>query len=187
MVLVVLAGWSAACGPRATPSVEAEEAAVYAAAIETYLGRRPAQLVLQEETALFIGGDTAETLGYLTAKLPGLEADTLDSLQARNDRAYAVPLSTARAWPFPCVLLTAAEMHSFFEPSAGGWDAFYARYPESQGIMELSRVGFNAEMTQALVYVGNQSHWLAGAGFYYLLAKEGGTWKVVGQVMVWIS
>ncbi len=46
------------------------------------------------------------------------------------------------------------------------------RYPNSQGTMTLSRVGFNRNIKQALVYVGNQEGFLAGAGYYVLLVKK---------------
>jgi hypothetical protein len=42
-------------------------------------------------------------------------------------------------------------------------------------------------MDQALVYAGNQSHWLAGAGYFYLLSKKDGVWVIQADTMVWIS
>lgn len=53
--------------------------------------------------------------------------------------------------------------------------------------MTLSRVGFNSDRTRALVYVGNQSHWLTGAGFYLVLVKTKGGWSVEHEFMSWIS
>ena len=53
--------------------------------------------------------------------------------------------------------------------SNGGWDDFYRKYPGSQGIIEISHVGFNSSQTQALACVGIQSHWRNGHGFYFLL------------------
>jgi len=48
-------------------------------------------------------------------------------------------------------------------------------------------VGFNNNLDMALVYVGNQSGGLAGAGYYFLMAKENNTWKVIREDMAWIS
>ena len=185
LLLVSCGGTVAVPTPAPTPDTAAEEVAVYAAAIEVYLGGMPDPLVLADQTALDISRDVTETLDYVTQQLTGTAPETLANFQTRNDRAR--PLSPDMALPFQYVLLTDNEQQAFFQPNAGGWDAFYQRYPNAQGIMRLSRVGFNADMTQALVYVGNQSHYLAGAGVYYLLAKEDGTWRVVGEVMVWIS
>ena len=185
LLLVSCGGTVAVPTPAPTPDIAPEEAAVYAAAIQAYLGGAPDPLVLADQTALDISRDVTETLDYVTQKLTGTDPATLANFQARNDRAQ--PLSPDLALPFRYVLLTDTEQQSFFQPDAGGWDAFYQRYPKAQGIMRLSRVGFNADMTQALVYVGNQSHYLAGAGYYFLLAKKGGTWRVVDKVMTWIS
>jgi hypothetical protein len=192
LLLLVAALLLAACGgtvapptPAPTPDIAAEEAAVYAAAIQVYLGGVPDPLVLADQTAMDIGQDITATLDYVTQQLTGTTPATLANFRARNDRPQ--PLPPDMGLPFRYVLLTATEQQSYFQPNAGGWDAFYQRYPNAQGIMSLSRVGFNAAMDQALVYVGNQSNYLAGAGVYYLLAKEDGTWQVVGEVMVWIS
>jgi len=68
-----------------------------------------------------------------------------------------------------------------------GWNRFYKEYRGAQGIMMLSRVGFDRNKNEALVYIGNQSDWLAGVGYYVLLRKESGKWVVKDQLMAWIS
>jgi hypothetical protein len=85
------------------------------------------------------------------------------------------------------VLLTEENMRQIFNINQNGWDVFYADYPGAPGITTLSRVGFNDAMDQALVYVGTQSHWLAGAGYIVLLVKVEGVWVIDQQVMTWIS
>ena len=45
----------------------------------------------------------------------------------------------------------------------------------------------NKEKDQALVYVGNQAHYLAGRGYYVLLTKENDIWGIKKDVMTWIS
>ena len=78
-------------------------------------------------------------------------------------------------------------MGDIFDDSVNGWEEFYRRYPDSPGITTLSRVGFNRERTEALVYMGAQLHYLAGAGNLYRLEKQDGVWKIVEKVMLWIS
>lgn len=85
------------------------------------------------------------------------------------------------------VLIGDAEIDELFGGEIDGWETFYARYPGSQGIMGLSRVGFSADGTQALLYLGNQWHWLAGRGYVWLLSRVGGGWVVERGVMIWIS
>jgi hypothetical protein len=194
LVLLAAALLLAGCGgtpsppppsPLPTADIASEEVAVYAAAIRAYLGRNPDPLVLADQTALDLGGDITTTLAELAQQLPGLAPETLASLGARNSRSE--PVRPDMALPFRYVLISPEEERAIFQSDGGGWDEFYRRYPNAQGIMRLSRVGFSGDVTQAVVYVGNQSHYLAGAGYYYLLARENGAWRVVTSVMTWIS
>jgi hypothetical protein len=38
--------------------------------------------------------------------------------------------------------------------SMAGWKTFYERHPDSEGLIELSAVGFNADETIAVVFIG---------------------------------
>ena len=70
------------------------------------------------------------------------------------------------------VLLTQNDKSQLFNQNQDGWQLFYEKYPDAPGITALSRVGFNQTLDQALVYVGTQSQWLAGAGYYLLLKRS---------------
>jgi hypothetical protein len=69
----------------------------------------------------------------------------------------------------------------------GGWEEFSRLYPKSQGVVSLSRIGFNSSKTQALVYVGNVCGGRCGEGNFFLLVKEAGKWKIQDELNVWIS
>lgn len=77
--------------------------------------------------------------------------------------------------------------HIFSAEDNGGWDRFYRKYPKSAGYIQVSRPGFNAEKTLALVYVGNQRNWLSGGGEYVVLEKVDGVWKVKTRDTIWVS
>ncbi len=89
-------------------------------------------------------------------------------------------------WPalglrLPIKLLSRSELDSFFAVPAkqkkpDGWDRFYARYPKSPGIITISRVGFNQRGDLAIIYLGSQSHWLAGSGQIHIFRKQHGKW-----------
>ncbi len=164
--------------PTPTPDLTAESYLVYNAAIQTLFPEKPEQLVIDALTATDFSG-TPEGRG-----LP-VDKALIAEYQARN--AQPVRLETDRFNAGTTVtLLEADEKEAIFQDDQG-WDRFYERFPGSQGIMTLSAVAFNAELTQALVYLGNQSYWLAGAGYYIVLAKENGLWVVKEQQMAWIS
>ena len=69
-----------------------------------------------------------------------------------------------------------------------GWQSFGDKFPESEGYIDISAVGFNAEKTQALVYTGHSCGALCGGGTYHLLEKKGGKWQEVrGLGCSWAS
>jgi len=90
-------------------------------------------------------------------------------------------------------LLSRAEMDSLFSAQRNqkpnGWDRFYAKYPQSPGIITVSRVGFNRKGDMAMFYVGSQSDWLAGSGQIHVFRKQDGKW-VEGPFSIgpmWVS
>jgi len=185
-VLLLLLVLLVACRVAPTPGpaeIEAEEYAVYAALIEAEYLPGPGLIVLENRTEAGMDQDLERMLERINEKMPGIAAETLGSFRLRN--AETVTLTNRLSLSVPYVLIDEQEMKEIF--AEGGWDLFYERYPHSQGVMSLSRVGFNSDLTQALVYVGNWSHWVVGAGYYVLLAKERSVWVVRDKVMVWIS
>jgi len=58
----------------------------------------------------------------------------------------------------------------------GGWENFYKQYPNSGGWIELSAIGFNADKTVAVVYMGHHSWSLSGSGRFHVLQKKDGKW-----------
>jgi hypothetical protein len=171
--------------PAAT-GLESEEQAVYRALFDGLYGE--AQMyVLMSETSTDVGGveNTDSTLDYVLPQMTGVDDETVASFRVRNDAAYPVPADMDLGLPY--VLLTRDEKNEIFGVNTSGWDVFYTRYPNSPGLTTISRIGFNAAFTQALVYTGTQSHWLAGAGYYVLLEKTNGAWTIKQQIMTWIS
>jgi len=72
----------------------------------------------------------------------------------------------------------------------GGWENFYKQYPNSGGWIELSAVGFNADKTVAVVYMGHHSWSLSGGGRFHVLQKKDGKWtplKWKGARCDWVS
>jgi hypothetical protein len=62
----------------------------------------------------------------------------------------------------------------------------FKKYP-GHGVMEFSRVGFDAKKDQALVYAGIQGGPKSGAGFLILLSKRTNRWTLERKVFVWLS
>ena len=191
-VLVLLSVNLSACGsgksPLPTPSkpdIETEEVAVYAALIQSMYTAD--MLVIMDTTATDPGGveNTGQFIQMVLKNMKGISTETTDSFSARNEAAHSLRADMELAIPY--TLLSEAEMREMFNVNQNGWQEFYNRYPSAPGIITLSRAGFNTAADQALVYIGNQGHWLAGAGYYVLLKKVDGAWIVDQKVMSWIS
>jgi hypothetical protein len=104
-------------------------------------------------------------LTYLLGSYPDLSGETTASYGARN--AVPHPIASNMSLTAPYALLSDEEFNQIFSSTADGWQELYARYPDARGMTELSRVGFNAGLDQALVYVGFGFGDLAGQGIYF--------------------
>jgi hypothetical protein len=70
------------------------------------------------------------------------------------------------------------------------WETFGKRHKGSNGWIELSAVGFNADKTIAIVYSGHHCGWLCGGGGFALLQKTDGKWQPLkwkGNACAWMS
>ncbi len=175
-------------GRTAPTSAVADEYAVYEAVIESlYLAEDIELIVIKNWTATSVSpGESSDTEAeYIREKFgTAIELETLNDYSAKNKRSYQLDQDISLDVPY--VLLSEAELTKIFERE-GSWDRFYEIYPNSQGIMTLSRVGFNTQIDQALVYIGNQADYLAGRGYYVLLTKKGDVWTVDSMILAWIS
>jgi hypothetical protein len=174
--------------PTPTPPLDVAEAeyAVYSALIEaSYATNKLGMIVIQDHTGLGVSGNDPQQFAYLRKSLPEVDQPLLDDFQARN--VQSEPIEDRFTLKTQLVLISQDEVTGLFGQGGGAWDEFYKKYPNSQGLMTLSKVGFNAAGDKALVYVGNQSHFLAGAGFAVVLGKKNGVWTILNQVMLWIS
>ena len=73
-------------------------------------------------------------------------------------------------------------------PSLGqAWEQFYKEYPHAAGITRFSRVGVDTNSTQALLYFSMTPGGLGGAGFFVLMHRRLGIWRVLSSKQAWIS
>ena len=167
-----------------TDDSEAEEYAVYSALIDERFDE--ILIVIKDYTAYdrIAGEDLSGRLQWVYETMPAAQQETFDDFLAKNGQSY--PLKNLFNIGSKVTLVSEEKVRGIFQGEFD-WLEFYVRYPFSQGIMTLSRVGFNAEMDQALVYIGNQSGGLSGAGYYVLLTKEEGAWTIQDNIIVWIS
>jgi hypothetical protein len=96
----------------------------------------------------------------------------------KQDTKIAFPTNA----PAKVELVSEATVKEIFsakhDAKSNGWDRFYQRFPGSSGLVSISRVGIDSKGTIAIVYLGNQSHYLAGGGHIRVMKREGKKWKL---------
>ena len=169
----------------ATDQIGREEQAVYAFLLSKQYTHK--EYVIMADTATSLSGvdHTAQTLDYVLQNMHAVAPATLDSFRSRNASSQTLRADMQLGGPY--TLLSQAGKNRIFSQNQSGWDIFYNRFPQAPGLTTFSRVGFDLPLDQALVYMGTQSNWLAGSGYYILLKKVNGIWSIDQQVLIWIS
>jgi hypothetical protein len=174
---------------RKEEGIETEEYAVYAALITENVGENNAELllVINEMPSPWITPVDAQADFYEKIKedSPALLTETVDDLRAKNKESFKL----TRNFNIKPQYVLVSEQDLSFDAKAGDWwKTFHDKYPKARGIMTFSRVGFNSNKTQALVYRANHCGGLCGGGNYYLLRKKNGVWVIEGVVgPSWVS
>jgi hypothetical protein len=75
-----------------------------------------------------------------------------------------------------------ANLHFANEETSGFWLAFRNRFPGAWGYLELSRIAFNSEHTQALVLSVHHCGSRCESGDTWLVMREGERWSIVERM-----
>jgi hypothetical protein len=192
LLLLSLAVFITSCSAKTTSiltpaanQIEGEEQAVYAFLLPKMYHNRGYVIMATTATSATGVDNTAQTLDYVLQNMHDVAPETVDSFRVRNETAHSIRPDMNLGDPY--TLLSQAARNQIFGQNQSGWEIFYNRYPQAPGLTTLSRIGFNTSFDQALVYIGTQSNWLAGAGYYILLKKVNQTWAIDQQVMIWVS
>lgn len=97
----------------------------------------------------------------------------------REARVAAVPDLPA------LVVADQAEIRAVLD--SGSWDAFYARYPDSTGLLLTTRAVLSADRSRALIYAEYYCDGLCGTGTLHYLRRAGGSWTIERNFRCWIS
>lgn len=144
-------------------------------------------LVIRKETRLSGDVKSAEAYNFLKKDFGELiDDDLIHEFAAINSKN--IELQNKFSKDLNVILISKESEDKIFKPIDGGWKRFYSEYPGSSGIIELSRVAFNADKTKALLYYGsNFDSGKGGIGYYILLKKQENEWVIQRKVMCWIA
>jgi hypothetical protein len=116
---------------------------------------------------------------------PALQQGTLDEFRKVNARQGFLRRSFHPSIDY--VIVNSAQLESIFCKTCRSWLAYYKQFPGSQGLLTFSRVGFNADGTQAFFYFSNSCDGLCGTGDYVVMEKHDGRWIIQREVNMWVS
>ena len=173
-------------------TVESNQYAVYNAIIaddglNPYIFDKSALLVIIERTNTDYFNNTRMLERVLTnvqKQLPSLSEATLNDFRANNKNR--ILLKDLFSSPSKRVFISDEELHNTLKDKLD-WDSFYKKYPNSQGVLTLSNVGFDKEMKQAFVYIANLKGSNSGVGFYVLLEKQNDKWRIKEKFEAWLA
>lgn len=168
------------------------EYAVYRALIEEMYVHDGVKLIVMVDRTVFDSTPIVNGIFHQATSFSVLP-ETVASIQNQNQQSQAIECKKLEL-SVPCTILAQRAFRELFDADdeqphtfEDNWDRFYEKYPGSQGIMQLSRVGFDTKGSQVLTHVGNQSRALAGAGYYVLLVRKDDTWVIHSKLRTWQS
>jgi hypothetical protein len=122
---------------------------------------------------------------FFKQKLKNLKKETFDYFRTYNEKADTI--NNYFGNNIDVLILAKDTIDSIFFEKNSSWEAFYNKYGQTQGLLSFSKIGFDKEHNQALLYYVNQSDWLEGDGYFILFEKRNGKWLEEGSFMAWIS
>jgi hypothetical protein len=172
--------------PTSQDAPDADEYSVYAALLkEMFIRKETKQLVIKKLTTIdeFSTEAPKQTNGFSS-----LSQQAINDFKTKNKQAYE--LNDQFKLDVKINFIRSDELNKLFQTrnsQQDGWMIFNQQYPTAYAIITLSRVGFNKERNQALIFVAFGCGWLCGEGNYILLTKKDGMWKIEAKSMTWIS
>lgn len=171
-----------------------EEYAVYSSLLNEFrnspaYGRKVSLLVINDQTSddKIMGHSPEKIFKDRNISLSDEFQAALKDYEAKNKESQLLTRSLDLKLDY--LLTNYKELNALFKGKDGDdfWVAFYKKYPNSPGLIKLSKVGFDPEMKHAFIYVAITCGGTCGGGSYRLLTKEDGTWKVTRKIPIWVS
>jgi hypothetical protein len=134
-------------------------------------------------SGLYVPGDK-RMLSYVRENLEGLDEETLSDFMAKNRVQHPNEPDLNPGGRLVCV--GDAEFEHIFRDK-DGWARFRREFPDSDGTLRFSRVGFDRDVTRAMLYAGQQVDWNVGSGGFWLFSRLDGEWKRAGRAGSWLS
>jgi hypothetical protein len=158
-------------------AISTDEYSVYAVVVMQVFWKADTRIALVQGNTLAVELNP-QFLSYLYGHFPTLEKTTVADLRDKPQMALQLRFPLNRDYR-----IVEESMVSFGETVGGRPD-----YPNSTGVLSLSRVGVNSDNTQALMYVRQHCGSLCGHDVWVLLSKQqDGRWQVTRKLITGAS
>ena len=188
LILISMASGTAPAHPRQSNSdagVSDEEYEIYSSIIKQfYILPNTKQVIIEERTFRYdFGVDNDEPWREKSKKGESIDESAAEDYETKNSSKWLLDKNSFKL-PVKTSLVTDDDLKAIFHGKWGDleWINYYRRFPESRGFVMFSRIGFNTERTQALMYVGSRCGPHCGDIHFLLLEKAGGTWTIKKEI-----
>jgi hypothetical protein len=161
----------------------AEEYEIYSAVITQKYVRPDTKLMMIEDRTFrydFSNENDEPWRDKFKDKKTGLTIDqsAAEDYETKNSRQSLLNKASFKL-PVKVTLIGDLDLRAIFHGKWGEleWINYYRKYPDSDGFLMLSRIGFNTERTQALLYLGSRCGPGCGEINFLLLEKTNGSWS----------
>jgi len=158
--------------------VSDEEYEIYATAItQKYVQAKTKTLVIEERTFRYDFAIDNDEPWRDKPKGLTIDPSAVDDYETRNSQKWLLNKASFKL-PVKFNLITDLDLRAIFHGNWGEleWTAFYRKYPDSDGFVMLSRIGFNTQHTQALLYLGSRCGPGCSDLHFLFLEKANGVW-----------
>jgi hypothetical protein len=144
--------------------------------------------VVNQATSAFSASLGQEYLQALKDGYPEMDTNVFLDYILVNDTVYYLENKFSVASKKVSLVSDAEINHIFHTTNINkGWEEFYRRYPDSNGTISFSRIGYSKDKTRAMVELGNMYASLGGEGRMLFLKLEDNEWKITKAIPTWVS
>jgi hypothetical protein len=172
----------------------ARDLAVYKAVLDTTCirlgtdGRR--RLTVMDSTrTLDLERSVAELMDSVRA-LPGVRAATVQSYETRSASRRSLAALRSMSFCMPIELLSQSMLDSvrLRAPNEEAyWEALKNRYPDGNGIIVLSSIGYDPAGDVAVLSLQLYCGQLCGMGMNFVVRRSGDRWRIATMQPTWVS
>ena len=164
--------------------IEREEYYIYSLSIEHIYLRNLLSHNKREVKSIVIISETSELNEYWRDKLIGdiesedMQEEVLEDWRKENGSISLLQRKFDLSYEYNLVSKTELEGYE----NVNFFGEFYRRYPDSNGLISVSRIGFDKPMNTALIHVVHSYGILGASCNFIVLKRTDGVWNIVRRM-----